>query len=472
MSVSQYSITDAKVAFVADNIPIVPSSYSGQLIAGLAGPGTMAFGFNTGTVSFWLYAYNANRTYKVWVDGVDKTAASSAAGNISNGVYTKVTISGLTDGVVHQLQLLPGDSNCLIGNTGNIGIELTGAAPALSTCANGSLVYRFADIKGTNCRVDGLCGQGSDGQWTVQAAYTGGMIEVSVSGQVAIVVKNGHSINVRTDGDQWVQYTCNSALGLGYDLVMLPNPSVGGTHRYQIIHGTYSLQSYVWGIVVQSGGSLDTISTWPARVSFGALGDSITYGMYEPTPNSWIRQLADATDTSMYALGFPGDTTAQINAAGSASMIAANPSSVFVMAGTNDGGTSAQFIIDYTSLANTLCAGLPSSTIFFLSVIPTNSQNWAYQEAHKNGYIRQILAGLAYKNWQFIDLNAVYPNFNPVVNQDTNDGIHPNKLGGLKIATGTLRKALIPSVPGYVLPGTASGSGTTGTTASIDSHLI
>lgn len=132
-------------------------------------------------------------------------------------------------------------------------------------------------------------------------------------------------------------------------------------------------------------------------------------------------------DKKIINLGYPGDN--MIGMLRRVPMIqAANPSKVFIMAGTND---LVHISLDgykdrYTKLLQAIKDSLPNTKIYIESILPSNHDMSSYAPNKKIQQANRIAEELACAfNVQFINLYDLYANENNELPKDwTRDGVH------------------------------------------------
>ncbi len=184
--------------------------------------------------------------------------------------------------------------------------------------------------------------------------------------------------------------------------------------RRDIVHLNDKSHSDYWARM----GWTNTIEKLHTVFDIAFFGNSITRG-------SDFQQFFP--DKKIINLGYSGD-----NMTGMLRRVpmiqAANPSKVFIMAGTND---LVHISLDeykerYTKLLQTIKDSLPNSKIYIESVLPSNHEMGSYASNTKVQQANKIAEGLASSfNGQFINLYDLYANENNELPKDmTRDGVH------------------------------------------------
>lgn len=165
-------------------------------------------------------------------------------------------------------------------------------------------------------------------------------------------------------------------------------------------------------------GWTNTIEKLHTKFDIAFFGNSITRG-------SDFQQVFP--DKKIINLGYSGDDlTGMVKRV--PMLKAANPSKVFIMAGTND---LIQVNIDeykdrYTKLLQAIKASLPNTKIYIESVLPSNHDMANYAPNEKVQQANKVAEELAGKfNSQFINLYDLYANENNELPKEwTKDGVH------------------------------------------------
>jgi len=425
---------------------------------------------------------------------IDSGAWTTLTGNASAWAnYTLFT--GLTD-TAHDvsLRLVSGTAYQFALDEAAF-VSLSGSAPAVSAPNPSSWVTSHLVGSGL---LNGFAGQ-MEGVWTSGSDFTNGYSRLPVytsSGGTGSALRfkakctsikafgptsglGSVTIMVRVDGvDQGALSTPVLDTGTTgpYAWATVAAGLDGtATHEYVLtaIASSWNVLSIECPSTLGDGLSLAAL---PARPALAVYGDSITFGAGATTPTkAWAYLLAKSKGMALFDYGYTGyqvmSDTANFNALSTAYGNSLNnvpkPATLVYMGGVNDQvstGASvpvADFVEADRRLVEQLASSFPGTQVLYLGLLPNAGANVANRPAMNTGKSANA-AALGYANLTYVNTDGWITGTDTSAGGDMNDGLHPNNVGHLKVATQLVPLVALP--PGVTpLSLTITGTGNTRT---------
>lgn len=272
---SAFALTNP--AFLYGGVVSAPFALAGRTAFQLAsGSGSRCDFVATGTAAtVWMY-HQTGFALNVSVDGGAETSVDITA--LANGAYGSGTLfSGLAD-APHTVSFRAVYVDQGTGAAGT-GVEVTGAAPAVSTPAGYGTFYVVDSFKATAIKSDGTgvygAGTGQTPAYSADVPNCALRFRATCTGIRIFGYAAGQKYVLHTDRANPIVVTAPNVGSAVYGWIPIASGLDGAAeHEYQLSSGGSNLIVYQLAIV---GGTLNT-ATLAARPRWGVYGDSIGQG--------------------------------------------------------------------------------------------------------------------------------------------------------------------------------------------------
>ena len=442
----------SNTAFVYGGTYSAPFSLAGRQAFQLSGTGSRVDFTATGTAAnVWMY-HQAGQTLSVSVDGGAEVSVDITA--LANNAYGSGTLfTGLAD-AAHVVSFRTTYVDQGTGAAGT-GVEVTGAAPAVSAPAGYGTVYVVDSYKTTSIKSDGTGtyggGSGQTPAYAADFANCALRFRATCTGLRIFAYSAGQKYVLHTDRANPVVVTAPNIGAATYGWVAIASGLDGAAeHEYQLSSTGSNLIVYQLAVV---GGTLNP-ATLGARPRWGVYGDSIGQNFSASVDYlGFLYQLGLNRNTACFNRATSGRTVSAAfgTNSGETASVAATITSIspeldlcIVELGTNDKSsigttiTIAQFQTSYYNMMKLLTDGTINTKFYCYSPLAQyatagiTAAILAAIGATGNG-AGGVLSAAAQARCHYQDTTGWV--LTPPSADFAADNIHPTDAGHLKIAT-------------------------------------
>lgn len=421
----------------------------------------------TGTdLTIRMFSQNGTVTFKASIDGgafADITPPSAATWG-SQTVFTGLSDAQHTVRIRHKT----GSSAGLFADPTSF-ISLTGATPALALPTNFAAVYPAQYgrlIKYGDCRPSDP-GTGNQYRSNVLAHDSSIRFKAQCSAIHVSAIRAAQGYRLYVDGARHAGGRIVASSAFDYEWIELATGlDDTAIHEYEIVHVTGSVVSGSASIQAIGLGGTGLLAEMPVtpRGKMLVIGDSKSVGLNPSslidTGLSYGRKLAVSKGYAVYNIAASGHVLISINTSTSTQQgdpkyyLSQGPFDIIcLMVGHNDVGgsvTAAAFEAGYTQLLNMLKGAAP--VILCIQDVPSTAAGLAAARAGYKTAVQNAIAAAGCGT--FVDTDSLWGTggsapTNTQINNNTNDGTHPNDVGYDALVT-----MLNPYVPFYQPSGT------------------